>query len=184
MAKGGNFEREVCAKISKWWTEGERDDIFYRSAGSGGRFTARKKSGKDTINGAGDVIISDPLGKPLMDKWSIECKTGYATKRDGEIIRWDVIDFLDSKQSNPVLQKMWDQCQRDADLSHREPILIFRRNGRTPCLMIRHQYYWQLHGVFGGFYGDFIVVEAGKLFCVIFPLSQFFEWIPNIRSAL
>ena len=29
--KGSAFEREICKKLSLWFTENERDDIFFRS---------------------------------------------------------------------------------------------------------------------------------------------------------
>jgi hypothetical protein len=48
MAKGSSFEREIAKLLSLWWSEGMRDDVFYRSHASGGRFTMRRKSGKDT----------------------------------------------------------------------------------------------------------------------------------------
>ena len=193
MAKGGGFEREIAVLLSKWWTEGERDDVFGRSDGSGGRFTARKKRGKDTANQGGDITFIDSIGEPLIAAWSIEAKTGYGTKKkikdkDGEVIsketiRWDVLDFLDSKQKEPVLQKMWAQCRRDAELTNREPILIFRRNGRVPCIMFTIGYYGHLKTYFSGCLPilKLLVEDFG---CVIMPLSSFFNWIPNIRAAL
>ena len=197
MAKGGSFEREISVLLSKWWTEGERDDIFGRSDGSGGRFTARKKKGKDTANQGGDITFIDSIGEPLVAAWSIEAKTGYGTKKkikdkDGEVvsketIRWDVLDFLDSKQKEPVLQKMWTQCRRDAELTNREPILIFRRNGRAPCICFYKCYLGKLLSCFGMPSCGVLSLttydyEADSL-CMM-KLSDFFEWIPNIRAAL
>jgi len=195
MAKGGGFEREIAVLLSKWWTEGKRDDVFYRSHASGGRFTSRRKTGKDTALQGGDITASDPIGEPLIAAWSIEAKTGYGTKKkikdkDGEVvsketIRWDVLDFLDSKQKEPVLQKMWSQCRRDAELTNREPILIFRRNGRAPCIMFTIGYYEHLKAYFGGWpYSNILEVVVDDFGCMIIPLNTFFEWIPNIRAAL
>ena len=80
MSKGGTYEGEIAKLLSKWWTEGERDDIFWRSDASGARFTQRKKSGKDTANQAGDLTFSDSIGEILIKNWNIEIKTGYAGK--------------------------------------------------------------------------------------------------------
>jgi len=182
--KGSSFEREIAVKLSLWWSEGKRDDVFFRSSNSGGRFTVRNKVNKDTFLGSGDIVASDPSGKPLMDKWSIEAKTGYGVSTDKGIIRWDILDFIDSRQKEPVLQKMWNQCKRDANLTHRNPILIFRRNGRSPCIMIDWQYYTKLCNFFGAFYGDYIILNTGNFFCFVTPLDYFFEWIPNIRGIL
>ena len=35
--KGSEFEREMCKCLSLWWTDSKRDDVFWRSAQSGGR---------------------------------------------------------------------------------------------------------------------------------------------------
>src|SRR3990172_3169984 len=133
MSKGGGAEREVSTLLSNWWIEG-RDDIFWRSDSSGARFTQRKKAGKDTANQGGDITASDSVGEKLIKNWNIEIKSGYSSKtkvldiKGNEktlLNRWDVLDILDSSQKDPVLLKMWAQCKRDADLTHREPILIF-----------------------------------------------------------
>lgn len=44
--KGSVFEREICKALGRWWTDGERDDIFWRTAGSGARATCRLERGK------------------------------------------------------------------------------------------------------------------------------------------
>ena len=181
--KGASFEREVSTKLSLWWSNQTRSDIFYRTPGSGGRFTNRRKSGKDTANHAGDQLASDPSGQPLMDCWSVECKTGYGKKTDSGVNRWDILDFLDSRQKEPILQKMWAQCKRDAELSNKEPILIFRRNNRAPCIMFRTSYMLHLQDFYGD-YLDFHLFVRTTLNCVIIPLDSFFEWIPNIRASL
>ena len=36
-SKGSPFERELCVKLSDWWTGQIDSDIFWRTAGSGGR---------------------------------------------------------------------------------------------------------------------------------------------------
>ena len=193
MAKGGSFEREVADDLSEWWMPG-RHDIFYRTPGSGGRFTSRTKAGKSAINQEGDQLASDPIGQPLMDDWSVECKTGYGSKKaikhEGVVVkkvqeRWDALDFLDSRQEKPVLQKMWEQCYRDALLANKEPILIFRRNGRHPCIMFRTRYQLYLQDFFGDYLNYHIILRtAPNLNCVVMPLDLFFDWIPDIRPAL
>lgn len=185
MAKGGNFEREIAKVLSLWWSEGLRDDVFYRSHASGGRFTMRRKSGKDTALQGGDITASDPIGEPLVREWSIEIKTGYGKKTDSGISRWDTLDFLDSRQKEPVLKKMWDQCKRDAELTNRQPILIFRRNGRSPCIMFSQKYFYKLMESFNTYENIGIGISFEEHFKqIIMPLQSFFEWIPDIRSAL
>ena len=75
--KGSGFERDVCSKLSLWWTDGRRDDVFWRSAGSGARATTRSKRGRQTVNQHGDITAVDPVGASLTDLFSIEIKRGY-----------------------------------------------------------------------------------------------------------
>jgi hypothetical protein len=193
MGKGGDFEREVSRTLSLWWTENQRDDIFWRSDSSGARFTQRKKTGKDTANQGGDITFSDSLGEQLIKNWNIEAKTGYAgrtkvkdSKGNDKVIlnRWDVLDILDSSQKEPVLLTMWNQCKRDAELTNREPVLIFRRNGRKPCIMFTAKYLCHLFSFFGMTSIPTIMIVIDNKSHVIFNLQDFFNWIPNIKGAL
>ncbi len=80
--KGSSFEREICKKLSLWWTQdipgGPRDDVFWRTAGSGARATTRAKRGRATANSHGDITATDPVGRPLLDLITFECKKGYS----------------------------------------------------------------------------------------------------------
>lgn len=76
QGKGSDFERVICKRLSKWWTNGLRDDVFWRSQTSGGRATRRKKSGKTTYGSYGDIAAVDPIGEPLLKMWTIELKCG------------------------------------------------------------------------------------------------------------
>lgn len=184
MAKGGNFERELSVMLSLWWSDGKRDDIFYRSAGSGSRFTSRRKGGKDTFLQGGDIVATDAEGEPLMKALLIEAKTGYGTKVNGEIVRWDILDFMDSRQEKPVLAKMWEQCCRDSTISSRTPVLIFRRNRRSPCMLITKQFFNELINFYGYFKNNRIDLSVADINGVIIILADFFSWIPNIRGYI
>lgn len=180
--KGGSFEREIAVKLSLWWSGGKRSDIFYRSQASGGRFTVRRKTGKDTALQGGDITASDPVGEPLIKVWSIECKTGYGKKTDKGISRWDILDLIDSRQKETVLEKMWAQCVRDAELTNRQPILIFRRNGRKPCVML-WELYW--NAIVESFDQRRIIMDG----LTIMPFNVFLEtvspsFIKNKKSRL
>lgn len=221
MAKGGTFENEVCKKLSLWFSEGKRDDLFTRSDGSGGRFTRRIKKGKDTANQGGDISFCDPEGESLIRKWCIECKTGYSGKNkikdaDGDIVKlpiyqpakkgekkksddqrviigwkdkvvlapWDAFDFLDSRQKKTVLQKMWEQCQRDAELTSREPVLIFRRNGRQPCIVLEQDYLAELQRDCGKYTSPLVTLKSDKQVLFIFNLNDFFCWAINLPEIM
>jgi hypothetical protein len=179
VAKGGSFEREVCSDLSKWWTNGERDDIFRRTSSSGGRATSRFKKGKNTAYDHGDITFSDPIGKTFFDRYNVECKTGYATTS-----KWDVLDIIDSKQKVTVLEKFWKQCVDDASKSGRIPLLIFRRNGRQKCVCIDYKERNLLEAYINFSSKKEIVVFYGKvLFIYIF--SEFFDVVtPDIIKLI
>jgi len=102
--KGNEFERKVCKKLSLWISNGERDDIFWRSAGSGSRATVSK-----TVRGTGDIVAIDPLGFPLIDRFVIECKNHRK---------------LDRAKIYSFYIKLLDQCI-NIDLY---PLLIFKES--------------------------------------------------------
>lgn len=76
--KGSQYEREVCTELSLWWTNGQRDDVFWRAQASGARATQRAKAGRATAGQYGDVAATDPVGEPLIDMLTIEIKRGYS----------------------------------------------------------------------------------------------------------
>jgi hypothetical protein len=194
MAKGGSAEREIAKLLSLWWTEGERDDIFGRSDSSGARFTQRRKAGKDTANQGGDITFTDSIGEPLIKSWNIECKTGYGKKKSIKdenkttikkvSVLWDILDLIDSQQKKPVIIQFWKQCQRDACLTNRTPVLIFRRNGRGLCICFNKRYVEEMQMYFGNVFYPKLSLELEEYSLIIMSLNTFFEWIPNIKSFI
>ena len=180
MAKGSSYERDIAKEFSLWLTKGKRDDILYRSQSSGARFTQRRKSGKDTVNQAGDITFTDELGASFIKKYNLELKTGYGKKNKDSITKWDVLDIIDSKQKLPVLIAFWNQCTRDAELSNRTPLLIFRRNQRSSCICFDIEEYNKLITYFGSC--NCLYICCNNL--MIMSLKMFFEWIPNISPYL
>lgn len=129
--KGSAFEREVCKQLSKWWTNDERDDVFWRSSQSGGRATERTKKGMRTYGSYGDIAAVDPIGGPLLKLFTIELKCGSTYSTPG--------DLLDFKEQNH--RHRWMKCLLQTIRSSREAgsvgwMLICRRNFRRPMLYI------------------------------------------------
>lgn len=130
--KGGKFEREICKRLSLWWSDGEDDSIFWRTHSSGGRATQRAKKGKKTTGQDGDVGAIHPSGKPLIDLVSIELKCGYNKTADLH----GLIDKLDS--SAPTQYEMWiDQAIR----SHQNAgsfswLIIHQRTRKEPLVIV------------------------------------------------
>lgn len=98
MAKGAAFEREICKKLSSWWTYDDRDDVFWRSSQSGGRATVRFRKGKSTAGSYGDICALDPIGEPLLKIFTIELKRGEYVKHPG-----DLLDCSGSPDCHPFL---------------------------------------------------------------------------------
>lgn len=123
-AKGGAFERLICKKLSLWWTNGKRDDVFFRTASSGGRATQRSKQGKKTFGQYGDIQAADPIGQPLIDLCVIECKNGYASH--------SIADLLDKEpRHKPAYEDFIKQARNSCtDSEANYWMLIARRRGR------------------------------------------------------
>jgi hypothetical protein len=136
--KGGTFEREMCVALSKWWSNGKRDDIFWRSASSGGRATQRKSKGKTTANSSGDICALDPIGKPLLDLVSIELKRGYTTSIA------DLLDRPKNKNLHPPLIEQWIEQASGTDAPFW--IIINQRNRKEKYVIMPDMlFHWLGH---------------------------------------
>jgi len=192
--KGGSFEREICCLLSLWLTNNERDDVFGRSDASGGRFTSRWKRGKSTANMSGDITFTDIIGEPLIKSWNIEAKTGYGSNERikdeaGNVIKkiqhqWDLLDLLDSRQKETVFETMWSQCCRDAGLTNRIPVLIFRRNQRKICIAITSDYLRELVKYYGPPPCRRVRYDFEETHVFILPLKECLEWLHDFDKFL
>lgn len=172
MAKGAEFERQVCKELSVWWTEGKRDDIFWRTAMSGGRATVRAKQGKKTNYQYGDVTFTDPVGKPLIEYFLFELKRGYTNTIS-------VLDFLDKTGKDTVLLEWWKKAEGEKELAERsETMIIFKRNRRRTCVMLAVGFFGVLEEFIGQWVGKLIeVVDYDKeIKLVVVDYKEFFNW--------
>jgi hypothetical protein len=134
-AKGASFERLICSRLSLWVSGYTREDLFWRSAMSGGRATLHsrrklygKKSDerKQAHNQEGDITAIDPLGSILTKHFVIECKFYAADKLNIVALvfhgnrRTPVVDFW---------TKLLLQCG-----DGQSPMLIIKQN-RQPELI-------------------------------------------------
>ena len=125
-AKGSNFEREVCKKLSLWVTNGKRKDCFWRAAMSGGRATVARKRG-ETVRQAGDITAVAPEGR-VLDGFYIECKF----YKDLSLESF----FLHGKG---MLAKFWRVAVREAASHNKTPWLIAKQNNRPTLLLTECQ---------------------------------------------
>jgi len=131
--KGGNWERDVCKKFSKWVNGTVKPYVFWRGAGSGGVFTKSNLVGERF---AGDVYHVREEGKFLTDKFSIEAKTGYETASLDKHLKYN--------KSDP-LKSFWEQTVEAADAVNKYPMLIYKKKGMPiPWLGITEEVFKKL----------------------------------------
>ena len=134
--KGSKFERKICKQLSTWWTENERDDIFWRTSQSGGRATQRKKTGQGTANQYGDVQATDPIGQPLISLCAIEIKKGYKYHTF-----FDLIDKLPSETKQPYLAFIRQAISQQKAAKSFSYLLISSRDRKEPIITMPYKLY-------------------------------------------
>lgn len=122
--KGSAFERKVCKALSLWVSHGEHEDLFWRSAMSGGRATVAKKRGAKLSRHAGDISATSEAGHKLTDTYFIECKS----YKDLAIAK-----FLLSGEGK--LAEFWKVAFNEASSFDKIPLLIVHQN-MMPTLVI------------------------------------------------
>lgn len=122
--KGSAFERKVCKQLSLWVSNGENEDLFWRSAMSGGRATVGQRKGKNHARHAGDISATSVEGHGLTDEWYVECKAYKNLAIDSAMI----------KGTGPLI-KFWDEAVLQAQQYGRKPMLIAKQN-QVPVIVL------------------------------------------------
>src|SRR5580700_5183475 len=114
--KGAAHERYICVELSRWMSAGAHDDLFWRSAMSGGRSTVAAKGGRRLAAQAGDISCIHAKGSPLTDKYYIECKS----YRD--------LNFVGLLKRKGKLAEFWLETRKQAAHYSKLPLLIAKQN--------------------------------------------------------
>lgn len=131
-SKGGGFEREVCKHLSRWVSRGTREDLYWRSAMSGGRATLGAKKGQDLRFQAGDICAVHPMGHVLTDYWYIECKF---------VRKLNLRAFICG--TGGPMQQYWKVAEREALVHKRIPMMVAKENnGLTLVVVPRDSAAW------------------------------------------
>jgi len=134
MAKGGQFERDFSRQLSLWWTKGERDDIFWRTAGSGARATVRTKKGKSTAGQYGDITATDPDGKLLIDNILFELKNGYPDAEIEKLLNYSLTK-KNAAEGTDIYSKWIAKCEKSCkDSGIPGWAIVHKRSGREPLV--------------------------------------------------
>lgn len=129
--KGSDFERHVCKELSLWWSGGDRDDMFWRTAGSGARSTVRAKKGVVTFNQCGDVAATDPDSVLFIKAFAVELKRGYP--------RATPVDLLDhGKRKQPQVYDiwLWKVIKEAREAGRPGWMIIHRRDGKESMVWV------------------------------------------------
>jgi hypothetical protein len=129
--KGSKFERDICKELSLWWSNGLRDDIFWRTAGSGARAKVRGRKNKQTSGQHGDIGATDPIGAPLIDLITIELKRGYS--------KHTIADLLDKPKNGG--KQVYEEWIEQAVESHQHAksmtwMIIVKRDRREALVIM------------------------------------------------
>ena len=169
--KGGSFEREICKKLSRWWTKNKRDDVFWRTAGSGARATTRMKKNLHTSNSAGDISSLDQSGKIFTETFLIELKRGYTNKIS-------VLPFVDNLKKNKktTLLSWWKKAEKEKAAHHKKlSLIIFKRDRKIPCIFFSKQAFNFCLRSFQQNRITHINILYGNQNFIILPLDVFFN---------
>jgi len=134
--KGNTFERAICKELSLWWSNGTNDNVFWRTASSGGRATQRGKKGKTTSNQGGDITFTDAVGEPFISMFSIEVKKGYPS--------YELQRILDkSENTKPSILEQWIQQAKKSHESARSHswALIAKKDRAQTLIYLPHRDY-------------------------------------------
>lgn len=128
-SKGNAFERDVCRKLSLWVSDGARDDLFWRTAASGGRatFISRASGGtKLAAAQAGDVTAIDLAGFPLASQVVIECKFYKRLQITEGLVK-----------GTGYLAQFWQRVCDEARTYGKQPVLVAKQNLLPALLIVR-----------------------------------------------
>lgn len=115
-SKGSSFERLVCKELSLWISRGKNEDLYWRSAMSGGRSTVAARRGKRLASQAGDISCVHHTGSALTEKFLIECKS----YRD--------LNFAALLKRKGKLAEFWLETRKQAVKYQKLPMLIAKQN--------------------------------------------------------
>lgn len=171
--KGQPFEREVCKLLSHWYSYGKDDDLFWRTAGSGGRGTVRGRKGKKTRSACGDIYATDEVGKSLTELITFEIKRGYS--RD---TLWDLLDSPKNGAGQRYSAWMDQAVESAANAGTPYWMIIHKRDKRRIVAVMPYQLFHQLGMLgaeFNGTMGITFFCKGWHLACI--RLERFLQCV-------
>ena len=173
-AKGSEFERKVAKELSLWISNGQTQDLLWRTTLSGGRFS----TGKST-EGAGDLsaLGTSELSKQFSKTICVECKTYQEVSLTKA--------FLNDKAD---LIKWWNQVSGEAIKANLVPMLIAKGN-RQSTIIIFPIVVHNILGMLGNILEHIIISNFLIGNVVIYKYDDFIEFVkwnefyPYVRNC-
>jgi hypothetical protein len=156
-AKGASFEREICVKLSLWVSGGKNEDLFWRSAMSGGRATvAHKSRGAKLDAHAGDITSTHEDGHVLTNAWYIECK------------RYNDLQYASFMLKGiGKLAQFWEETCEQAVRHDKMPMLIAREDRGATTILVARCTYQAMHNALG----DLYMLSAKTRIATVYPFQ-------------
>lgn len=168
MPRGSQWERDVCKDLSKWIQGTEKPYIFWRGRGSGATFTRNDVVGETF---AGDIYHIREEGKFLVDRFVIECKSGYPKSSLDNHLKYNKKDYI---------KDFWVQVCNDSIKIQKLPMLIYKKKGfSTPWVGINPFCYNQLQHFLQNFRFVHIRYDDDLDDIYFFEMKEFFDNINN-----
>jgi len=187
MPKGSQFKRAIAKQLSLWWTEGERDDVIWRTQNSGGRATSRIRAGKTLKGQHGDLCATDLCAEPLFEQVVIETKRGYG--------QWSPLDLVDQiplsekqeavgqTKSKPILAQWLAKLEEDRKAAGaRWGILIAKRDQHSPVIILPQDLRYTLCSWIGSLDCEvhikvrYAIPDSPFIWWDAIPLGPFLDW--------
>lgn len=126
--KGASFERRICKMLSLWVSNRKKQDLFWRSAMSGGRATLGLAKGQYHSRQAGDICAVAPEGHYLTNHFYVELKH----------LKRLCLDQFFLLGKGP-LARFWEIAQEQASDHGKNPMMIVKQN-HLPELVITEEF--------------------------------------------
>lgn len=133
--KGSSFERSIAKSLSLWLSDGERSDLLWRSAMSGGAHTVAAKRGSDASSMAGDLSSIDKLSHDFIEYFLVELKCYKNLNLQGL--------FYGSKTG---ITQFYQRALKDAKAINKHPLLIVKQDFQSILVCSTPKGYSRLFG--------------------------------------
>lgn len=150
MAKGGQFERDICYQLSRWWVGHSNELVFWRTSNSGGGATVRRRKGISNKAHAGDITATEEHARPFTSLITLEVKRGYNKTANVH----SLLDFKrQTKKKKKIPQKMYEQWIEQAVKAAETAgtkywMLVHRRDGGEEFCLFPNELFASLDSLY------------------------------------